>query len=452
MKLRAVVMVIALALGVQPGANALEAPEFSAKDHRVRYVNYDDADVIQLDAVIGVATHIQLEEGESLVYHVFGDSDAYEFTHKDNHVFFKPIQEQADTNLTLITNRRSYAFRVSYFNDRQSKALYKLVIRYPDTAAKLSAAQAEQAAVRHALANTRGQINWATYTKSGDMGLAPVHAWDDGKHTWMQFAAQTDLPAIYLVGADGQEVITNYHMADSQTVVLHRTAPTWHLRLGNRVTAIRNGGFGQINMPLQDTGTVSAHVSRVLRGEPPPEPVATTTPDARDTSKRQFRFDETLHSRAEIATDATAFKLQGQPIDIPGVSEPASPRKPAPPQSQTAAAAATKQGDTTDKPNASNSVTSNSPPSVRTIGKFKIESGDETLMPIKIWIDGKDTLFQFAKRDTPVIVPLDATGKEQLAGLRVDPNNVIVMHTTAERWTLRDGSRTLTLVASENAP
>lgn len=437
MKLRIVVIAMALALGVAPVAFALETPEFSAKDHRVRYVNYDDADVIQLDAVIGVATHIQLEEGESLVYHVFGDSEAYEFTHKDNHVFFKPVQEQADTNLTLITNKRSYAFRVSYFNDRQSKALYKLVLRYPDTEAKLSAAQAEQAAVRHALANPAGTVNWATYTKSGDVALAPVHAWDDGKHTWMQFAAQTDLPAIYLVGSDGQEVITNYHMADSHTVVLHRTSPKWHLRLGAQVVAIHNGGFGQVPI-TSDTGTVSPEVKRVIRGEPEVQTDSSpSAPAAKAPPTRQFNPTETLSTQADMAHSQTyavakspkESTVESQPVATPDVPKAPTTSAPAPTEAPAAAAAA---------------------PTINpSVGGFQVQSGDPALLPSKVWTVGNDTFFQFATGDIPVIAPIDSDGKEQLAGLRADPKNIIVMHATSDRWVLRKGANTVTLIAKE---
>ncbi|CAM5208309.1 P-type conjugative transfer protein VirB9 [Oligella ureolytica] len=69
---------------------ALDLPKLSSSDHRVRYASYSPSDVIQLDAMIGVATVIVLEPDEQYEFHVFGDSDAYEFTHHRNHLFSSP--------------------------------------------------------------------------------------------------------------------------------------------------------------------------------------------------------------------------------------------------------------------------------------------------------------------------------------------------------------------------
>ena len=249
-------------------ALALELPKPSRADHRVRYATYNPANVIQLDAVIGVATLIVLEEGETYSYHVFGDSAAYAFTYKDNNLFFKPIAQQANTNLIVVTNRRSYAFRLSYSDTHDARALYKLVIRYPDSAAKQAQAAREESAIRTAFAQSGTPINWRSYTQSGDRTLAPVHAWDDGRQTWLQFPRQADIPAVYRVTPEGREVITNFHMADDRTMVLHRTAARWHLRLGNEVLAIYNEDYGKTEAPSH-TGTVSPNVVRVVNGAQP---------------------------------------------------------------------------------------------------------------------------------------------------------------------------------------
>lgn len=261
-------LALLLCLSVPASALALETPRSSRLDHRVRYVNYNPADVIQLDAVIGVATHIVLESGENYVYHVFGDSQAYAFTYKNNHLFFKPTAEDADTNLIVITDRRDYSFRLSYSGDRASPALYKLVIRYPEVESRKRAQAAQKAAVERSLQATGNPVNWRAYTRSGDAAIAPVHAWDDGRQTWLQFAPEADIPTVYRVTADGQEVITNHHMADERTMVLHRTSARWHLRLGNQVLAIHNDAYGTTLVPAH-TGTTSPAVRRGIKGATP---------------------------------------------------------------------------------------------------------------------------------------------------------------------------------------
>lgn len=264
-------LALALCLALPASALALDTPRSSKSDHRVRYVSYDATDVIQLNAIIGVATHIVLEPGEHYVYHVFGDSQAYAFTYKDNHLFFKPTAENANTNLLVVTNRRDYSFRLTYSDNRHSPALYKLVVRYPDTEAKQRIQASQKAAVEQSLRTASTPINWQAYTRNGDAGIAPVHAWDDGRQTWLQFAAEADIPTVYRVTPDGQEVITNYHMADERTMVLHRTSALWHLRLGNQVLAIHNEAYGATSVPAH-TGTASPAVKRNIKDAPAQQP------------------------------------------------------------------------------------------------------------------------------------------------------------------------------------
>jgi type IV secretion system protein VirB9 len=260
-------LALMLCLAIAGPALALETPRASRLDHRVRYVNYNAADVIQLDAVIGVATHIVLAPDERYVYHVFGDSSAYAFTYKDNHLFFKPTAEDANTNLIVVTNRRDYSFRLSYSDSRSAPALYKLVIRYPEVEARKRDEATQKAAVQRALQTVDGPMNWFAYTRSGDAAIAPIHAWDDGRQTWLQFAPGADIPAVYRVTPDGQEVITNFHMADDRTLVLHRTSALWHLRLGDLVLAIHNETYGATPPPAH-TGTTSPAVQRRVKQAP----------------------------------------------------------------------------------------------------------------------------------------------------------------------------------------
>ena len=258
------VLGLTLTMMLPISALALENPKSSRLDHRVRYVNYNAADVIQLDAVIGTATHIVLAPGERYVYHVFGDSQAYAFTYKDNHLFFKPTAKDANTNLIVVTDQRDYSFRLSYTDERSAPALYKLVIRYPALEARKRDAAAQRAAVERSLHAVSTSVNWLAYTRSGDTALAPIHAWDDGRQTWLQFASGADIPAVYRVTPDGQEVLTNFHMADDRTMVLHRTSALWHLRLGELVLAIHNETYRATPVP-PDTGTASPTVKRRVK-------------------------------------------------------------------------------------------------------------------------------------------------------------------------------------------
>src|SRR3546814_15871888 len=82
---------------------------------------------------------------------------------------------------------------------------------------------------------------------------------------WSSDVCSSDLiPAAYRVTPDGQEVITNFHMADDRTMVLHQTSALWHLRLGDMVLAIHNETYGATPPPTH-TGTTSPAVQRRVK-------------------------------------------------------------------------------------------------------------------------------------------------------------------------------------------
>ena len=260
---------LALTVNLTPGlALALDNPKASPKDTRIRHTDYDSNNVIAVWTVAGVTTHIVLADDESYVTHAFGDAQAYDFQQVGKHLLLKPIAQQADTNLIVITDKRNYAFLLQNAQPGKGKETHRITLNYPDSQAAMSAAQAAQNQVNQALDQTGVAINWQNYTMSGNQSLAPVNAWDDGAQTWLRFAPGQDLPAVYFVDADGNEVIANRHMADAHTIVMHRVAAKWHLRLGDQVLAIHNESSQQTR-PLP-TKTISPEVERVLRTEATP--------------------------------------------------------------------------------------------------------------------------------------------------------------------------------------
>lgn len=262
---RALVLATALCLATSV-AWAVDIPRASPKDQRVRWVDYDPDNVIRIDTALGIVTHIVLSDDEQHVDHAFGDSEAYDLVENGKHVLIKPKADQANTNLIYITDKRSYTFLLEYSKKRSGREFFRVNLRYPEDEAARSAAADEKGRIQRELDNSDLAINWERYTMSGDRSLAPTAAWDDGAQTWLRFAPGQDLPTIYFVDADGQEVMVNRHMADEQTIVLQRVAAKWHLRLGNQVLAVYNeAGVQARSLP---TRTVSPAVERVLREEP----------------------------------------------------------------------------------------------------------------------------------------------------------------------------------------
>ncbi|WP_230855840.1 P-type conjugative transfer protein VirB9 [Pseudomonas syringae group genomosp. 3] len=248
-------------------ALALDYPAASPYDHRIRSTTYNKGDVVQISTVIGIATHIEFEPGESYVTHVFGDSASYAFSQSANHVFIKPIAEQADTNLVIVTDRRTYNFRLIFQPTRETKALYTLTFVYPDTAQKKTQEELRKQSVADGFKQApRGRYN-INYDKAGDLDIAPVHVWDNNEFTYFKFPGNVDMPGIYLVDADGNESMVNRNTigVSNHVYSVQKVSPKWRLRLGDRAATIYNNAFDPIGVE-NNSRTQSPTVKRVVVG------------------------------------------------------------------------------------------------------------------------------------------------------------------------------------------
>jgi len=252
---------------VSPAALAVAVPMASPHDERVRTVEFNPDDVVRLDGMVGIATHIQLEPGEHYVDHAFGDSAGWHFAENANHIFLKPKAEHADSNLILITDRRVYYFELRYSDARRNGTkVFGVSFIYPETQAALADADIERDRIREGFEATR-PIN-ANYTMTGRQSLAPVNAWDNQQFTFFRFPGAADIPAIFMVNPDGSESIVNHHVegAASDIVVIHKVAAQWVLRLGRDALSIFNESYDPVGAS-NISRTASPEVIRSVRGD-----------------------------------------------------------------------------------------------------------------------------------------------------------------------------------------
>ena len=267
-----------LIMSISTSAWGLDVPKPSPRDSRIRSTEYDPSNVIQVNTTMGYTTLIDLAPDEKYVTHAFGDAKAYDFQTVGQHILIKPIADQADTNLIVITDKRTYDFRLKYSKDGKqdgkNSEMDIVRLKFPDIDIKRAKDLEDKSRMREDFSTTGQAINWKSYTMSGDMAIAPASVWDDGAQTFFRFAPGQDLPVIYFVDPDGSEVVTNRHMMDPQTIVMERVAATWHLRLGNKVLGIYNSNV--LARPLV-TRTISPQIERVIRQKPEASPAAAAT-------------------------------------------------------------------------------------------------------------------------------------------------------------------------------
>src|SRR5262249_54892711 len=149
---------------------------------------------------LGYQMMIEFDPSERIENVSIGDSTVWQVTpnRKATLLFLKPVDRNAATNMTVVTNAHRYAFQLT-----ASEA------RGPDDpniifdVRSVSPAQAPQLFPRPPppepapVMPTLDALNFA-YDTSGSKRIAPMRVFDDGQQTYFQFPAQMETPAIFL--------------------------------------------------------------------------------------------------------------------------------------------------------------------------------------------------------------------------------------------------------------
>lgn len=253
---------------------SLEVPKGGPCDKRVKFIDYNAAEVVQLVGHYGFSTHIQFAAGEMVQQIAMGDKKAWEVAPVENHLFLKPVGDKAATNMTVITSRRVYNFELSAHwsrngaHPRPNDMFFQVNFRYPlDEAAKESAkAKVQELRERLKQDNKPVPTNW-NYWAQGSAEVTPNRAFDDSRFTYFQFTNNREMPAIYVINSDGSESLVNTHIDPKRpdTIAVHKIARQMVLRKGGAVACIFNKSYDPDGIG-NATGTTVRGVERVVKG------------------------------------------------------------------------------------------------------------------------------------------------------------------------------------------
>ncbi len=260
-----------LSLSLMNTAHAELKPSFG-NDNRIQYFNYTPNDVFVINTQVGRSSLIQFEDGE--VIHDdgglgMGEAQAWSLGVKANNIFFKPKQPMPDTNMIVVTNKRTYAFELK---TADSNITYVARFKYPETPLKdlnvSDQAKLPQQLYIRATDNEKGEkvfidsrIN-VHYFKRGDKSIAPTNVWDDNLFTYLKYDNADDLPTVYKVLEDGSETLVNTHTKEN-VLVVHEVTPTLRLRLGRSVVDLQNGNKQPTT--FNHKGTSDDHLLRTVK-------------------------------------------------------------------------------------------------------------------------------------------------------------------------------------------
>lgn len=279
------IFALTLMLASVSTVHAESVPIKGRHDARMKKVVYNRDDVVKVVGHYGYSTDIELAPGESVVDIAIGDSLAWEIAPSANHLFVKPREENAVTNMTVVTNKRVYQFaldarRSSSPHDRSM--YFQVRFDFPeDRAAEADAiaqqriADAKARMIDSAFTKSNLPVNWNYYAR-GTREIRPSEIYDDGRFTYMRFPGGQEIPAVFMINADGSESIVNGAMRGDQFVV-QAVAKQLVLRKGQSVACLQNRSYNHRGIATP-TGTASPEVERVIRAAAKSPRVTAPTP------------------------------------------------------------------------------------------------------------------------------------------------------------------------------
>lgn len=230
--MRAAALALLLAAAAPSAAPAQAA--YKAIDARIRIVPYDADAVTNLQAVFGFQTMVQFGDDEQIQNVSIGDGAAWQVTPNKaaTLLFIKPVDIATTTNMTVVTDKRSYLFELSAHSVAYGQeAPYVIRFAYPKPPPKPSDVAA-QVPPPPALRNTN-------YAYTGSRANLPSAVFDDGTFTYFKWPPQAATPALFVIGDDGGESVANYSVRDGYQVV-EQVAHRFVLRAGKEVTTVIN--------------------------------------------------------------------------------------------------------------------------------------------------------------------------------------------------------------------
>lgn len=187
-------------------AFAQSEPQIANNDPRIRIVDYIPDQVVRIEATQGYQVTLQFGSDERIENVAVGNSGAWQVSanRRGDLLFIKPVRDGVTTNLTVATDARTYTLELSPAFGDASSVPYMIRFRYPTSP--------EDALL--AAGDLIGR-----YRLSGARALRPSTIADDGVHTYIEWAEDRALPAVYTIDRHGRETLVNGNMRGGLYVI-----------------------------------------------------------------------------------------------------------------------------------------------------------------------------------------------------------------------------------------
>ena len=252
----------------------------AATDNRIRTLAYDPDHIVRILGRAGIQSTIEFAPDERIENVAVGDSSAWQITpnRRASLLFVKPLVPRSRTNMTVVTDRRTYMFDL-VSGDKWSTALYALKFSYPnDKPAQSDAKPVQVAVAAPAPATMTADKLHFDWNKKGYAKLLPSRLFDDGASVYLAWGRETPLPAILTVSDDRKEGPVNFRMS-GEYIVVSPVPQNLVLRYGSK-TAVLWPSRRIVPAPAAP----NAVAGRMASGPVPQSPVPTSQQQQRSST------------------------------------------------------------------------------------------------------------------------------------------------------------------------
>lgn len=193
-------------------------------------------------------SYIEFSETETVNTIYSPKPEAWQFIPIKNRLFLKPIEEGADTTLTVMTNQRVYFFELHAqyaAGPFDPNLVFFIKFRYPSEIREQGQGIGnENSIIQYVMTDIPDlskpdKYNF-NYTVSGDYNITPIKIFDDGTFTYMEFREKSGiLPAIFKVDSTGYEAMINFRMIGPY-IAVEGIFPVLSLRYGPETVCVFN--------------------------------------------------------------------------------------------------------------------------------------------------------------------------------------------------------------------
>lgn len=219
----------------------------TAVDSRIRVIVYSPDDVFKFTGYYGYQASIELAKGEEVASISMGDTTSWQIVPSGSRIFLKPTEPDATTNMTMITNKRTYFFEL-YAEEatdiRDPNMVFNVRFLYPDEEDEDSLRSFGRE-ISGPDMNKPEKYNFH-YSISGHEDIAPIKVFDDGEYTYIQFRDKNaEIPAIFAVDDELRESMVNFRLNPEMgnTIVIEQVFKKLSIRSGQKIACLFNEAF-----------------------------------------------------------------------------------------------------------------------------------------------------------------------------------------------------------------